>query len=268
MSHRARKRFGQNFLQDVDIIRQILDAIQPVPGEHLLEIGPGRGALTAGLLSAAGQLDAIELDRDLIAPLSRACGHLGDLHIHNADILKFDICTLAGSERRLRIVGNLPYNISTPLLFHLLDQADCIEDMHLMLQKEVVDRMAAVPGTKAYGRLTVMLRARAGITPLFDIGPESFRPAPKVVSSFVRLAPHREPRVQIDDFTLFGRVVTQAFSHRRKTLRNALRGLVSSEAMRDLGIDPGLRAEQLGLEEFANLANTACEQEAPPIKRG
>ncbi len=157
----------------------------------------------------------------------------------------------------LRLVGNLPYNISTPLLFHLLDQADCVEDMHLMLQKEVVDRMSAVPGTKAYGRLTVMLQARAEVTSLFDIGPESFKPAPKVVSSFVRLSPHREPPVQIDDFSLFGRLVTQAFSQRRKTLRNALRGLVSAEAMQDAGIDPGSRAEQLGLEEFANLARTA-----------
>ena len=229
-------------------------------GEHLLEIGPGKGALTRGLLTAAGRLDVVELDRDLIVPLSRACGHLGDLHIHNADILKFDICTLMKSEHRLRVVGNLPYNISTPLLFHLLAQADCIEDMHLMLQKEVVDRMSAVPGTKAYGRLTVMLQARAEVTPLFDIGPQSFRPVPRVVSSFVRLSPHREPRVQIDDFTLFGRVVTQAFSQRRKTLRNALRDLVSAEAMQGLGIDPGSRAERLGLEEFANLTRVACKK--------
>ena len=263
MTHRPRKRFGQNFLQDTAVIRQILDAVQPAPGEHLLEIGPGRGALTAGLLTAAGRLDAVELDRDLIPPLIRTCSHLGELHIHNADILKFDVCTLARSEGRLRIVGNLPYNISTPLLFHLLDQADCIEDMHLMLQKEVVDRMSAVPGNRTYGRLTVMLGARAEVTPLFDIGPGSFRPAPKVVSSFVRLSPHREPPVQMKDFALFSRVVTQAFSHRRKTLRNALRGLVSSEAMRNLGIDPGSRAEQLGLEEFANLAGVACKNGSP-----
>ncbi len=263
LTHRPRKRFGQNFLRDSAVISQILDAIHAVPGEQLLEIGPGRGALTRGLLTAAGRLDVVELDRDLIPPLSRACGHLGELHIHNADILKFDICTLAGSAAWLRVVGNLPYNISTPLLFHLLDQADCIVDMHLMLQKEVVDRLSAVPGTKAYGRLTLMVRARARVTPLFDIGPESFRPAPKVVSSFVRLAPYRKPPVEIDDFTLFRRLVTQAFSHRRKTLRNALRGLVSAQAMQDIGIDPGARAEQLALEEFANLARVACKNGSP-----
>jgi len=263
LTHRPRKRFGQNFLQDAAVIRRILDTIHPLPGEHLLEIGPGRGALTGGLLTAAGRLDAVELDRDLIAPLTRSFGHLGELHIHNADILKFDLCALAGTETRLRIVGNLPYNISTPLMFHLLEQSGCIEDMHLMLQKEVVDRMSAVPGTKAYGRLTVMLRALASVTPLFEIGPESFKPVPKVVSSFVRLSPHRKPPVQIEDLQVFRELVTTAFSHRRKTLRNALRGIVSADAMQALGIDPGVRAERLELEEFANLARMACKTRPP-----
>ncbi len=263
MTHRPRKRFGQNFLQDAAVIRRILDTIHPVPGEHLLEIGPGRGAITAGLLTAAGRLDVVELDRDLIAPLSHSCGHLGELHIHNADILKFDLCALAKPETRLRIVGNLPYNISTPLMFHLLEQSGCIEDMHLMLQKEVVDRMSAEPGTKAYGRLTVMLRALASVTPLFEIGPESFKPVPKVVSSFVRLNPHRKPPVQIEDLQVFRELVTKAFSQRRKTLRNALRGIVSADAMQALGIDPGVRAERLELEEFANLARMACKTPPP-----
>ena len=255
MTHRPRKRFGQNFLHDPGVIRRIVSSIAPRPGDRLVEIGPGRGAITAALLKAAGRLEVIELDRDLIEPLAQTCAGLGELEIHCTDALKFDFRRLADGAHPLRVVGNLPYNISTPLLFHLLEQSDCIEDMHFMLQKEVVERMGARPGSKRYGRLSVMLQARCEITPLFDIGPGAFRPAPRVDSAFVRLCPYREAPVQIDDQALFERLVSQAFAQRRKTLRNSLRELVDAEGMRALGIDPGLRAEALGLAEFAALAN-------------
>ncbi len=254
MSHQARKRFGQNFLHDAGIIYKIVASIAPRPGEHLVEIGPGQGAITRELLKAAGSLDAVELDRDLIQPLTRMCASLGNLRIHNADILKFDLCGLATPEQPLRVVGNLPYNISTPILFHLL-QTPCIKDMHFMLQKEVVQRMVAGPGSKRYGRLSVMLQARCQVTALFDIGPGAFHPAPKVDSAFVRMAPYTEPPEIIKDQQCFEQVVMQAFSQRRKTLRNSLRKLLDGETMQGLGIAPSLRAEQLDLADFVRLAN-------------
>ncbi len=257
--HRARKRFGQNFLQDASVIRHILECVAPQPGEHLVEIGPGQGAITRYLLEAAGALDAVELDRDLIEPLTRLCAGRGELHLHNADILKFDLCALARDGQPLRVVGNLPYNISTPILFHLLEQAACIRDMHFMLQKEVVERMAASPGGKEYGRLSVMLQARCEVTPLFEIPPTAFRPAPKVDSAFVRLVPLERPPARIDDFAVFSQVVAQAFAQRRKTLRNSLSKLLTAEDIVALGIDPGLRAERLDVEMFARLANAACK---------
>ena len=257
MNHRPRKRFGQNFLHDTGVIRRIIASIAPKPGDRLVEIGPGQGAITRELLSAVGRLDAVELDRDLIKPLASLCSPLGELRIHNADALKFDFCTLADVENTLRIVGNLPYNISTPILFHLLDQAPCVKDMHFMLQREVVERMAAEPGSKTYGRLSVMLQARCEVIPLFDIGPGAFTPAPKVDSAFVRLTPHRTAVYQIDDYPLFQRLVTAAFSQRRKTLRNALRNLMTEAEIMAAGQVPGIRAEQLSVAEFAALANAA-----------
>jgi 16S rRNA (adenine1518-N6/adenine1519-N6)-dimethyltransferase len=257
--HRPRKRFGQNFLRDASVIQHILECVSPKPGEHLVEIGPGQGAITRHLLAAAGALDAVELDRDLIEPLTRLCAGQGELHLHNADILKFDLCALARDTQPLRVVGNLPYNISTPILFHLLEQAACIRDMHFMLQKEVVERMAAAPGGKEYGRLSVMLQARCEVTPLFEIPPEAFRPAPKVDSAFVRLVPLAQPPARIDDFKIFSEVVAQAFAQRRKTLRNSLSKLLTAETIEALGIDPGLRAERLDVEMFARLANAACK---------
>ena len=255
MTHKARKRFGQNFLHDPGVIRQIVSAIGPAPGQRLVEIGPGQGAITKELLKVAGRLDAVELDRDLIEPLAKMCGDLGELQIHCADALRFDFHQLAEDDQRLRIVGNLPYNISTPILFHLTDQLDCIQDMHFMLQKEVVNRMAAEPGSKAYGRLSVMLQVKCAVMPLFDIGPGAFKPAPKVDSAFVRLQPHSKPVVQIDDDVVFAKVVTQAFAQRRKTLRNSLRELIDADGIQGLGIDPVIRAERLTLDEFAALAN-------------
>ncbi|WP_456414151.1 16S rRNA (adenine(1518)-N(6)/adenine(1519)-N(6))-dimethyltransferase RsmA [Thiolapillus sp.] len=255
MAHRARKRFGQNFLHDPGVIDRIIRAIHPGRDQHLVEIGPGQGAITEHLLAAAGRLDAIELDRDLVRLLGRKWADHPGFHLYAADALKFDFCQLAVGGEKLRIVGNLPYNISTPLLFHLLENARCLQDMHFMLQKEVVERMAAGPGSKTYGRLSVMLQAVCRVHMLFPIGPGAFQPAPKVASAFVRLIPYQEPPFPIDDPALFAKVVTQAFSQRRKTLRNTLKGWVAEEAMENCGIDPQARAEQLSAKDFACLAN-------------
>ena len=259
MSHRPRKRFGQNFLVDHAVIQQILDCIQPKHGQRIVEIGPGQGAITRSLLQGTGDLDTIELDRDLLQPLQQTCAGFGELRIHNADALTFDFCSLIREKENLRLVGNLPYNISTPILFHLLDQSGCIQDMHFMLQKEVVDRMGARPGSKTYGRLSVMLQARCRVTPLFDIAPDSFKPAPKVNSSFVCLVPFRSPRFDIKNDEMFGRIVAQAFSQRRKTLRNSLKGYLDTPGMEAIGIDPGLRAESLEVGDFVRIANLACK---------
>ena len=258
MNHRPRKRFGQNFLHDPVIIDKIIQAIRPQPSDVLVEIGPGQGAITHPLLRAAGRLTVVELDRDLVEPLKENAAGLGELIVHNADALSFNFCDLDGKER-LRVIGNLPYNISTPLLFHLLDQHNCIRDMHFMLQKEVVDRMAASPGNGQYGRLSVMLQYRCRITPLFTIGPGAFKPPPKVASAFVRLEPWREPPVQLSNEALFATLVKQAFSQRRKTLRNTLRDLLDVEEITALGIDPSARAESLDLPAFAALANRLGE---------
>ncbi|HSW12392.1 MAG TPA: 16S rRNA (adenine(1518)-N(6)/adenine(1519)-N(6))-dimethyltransferase RsmA [Solimonas sp.] len=251
--HRARKRFGQNFLHDPNVIDRILRAINPQPGENLIEIGPGLGALTAPLLARCKELQVIELDRDVIPHLVEACGHSPGLKILQADALKVDFATFAAAGP-LRLIGNLPYNISTPILFHLLKQGEVIRDMHFMLQKEVVDRMCAGAGEDAYGRLSVALAARAEVSYLFHVGPGAFKPAPKVDSAIVRVVP-RKPDFEIRDWARFDRVVTTAFSQRRKTLSNGLKGLIGAEQIRAAGIDPGIRAERLSAAEFARLAN-------------
>ena len=266
MTHQPRKRFGQNFLHDPGVIRRIVDSIHPRPSDHLVEIGPGQGALTRPLLEACGRLDVVELDRDLIAPLQQQLADVGELQVHQADALRFDFCALQPENGPLlRVVGNLPYNISTPLLFHLMSQAACIEDMHFMLQKEVVQRMVAAPGSKDYGRLTVMLAYYCEAEMLFTVGSGAFFPAPKVDSAIVRLRPHRQPPVEVQDPALFAQLVAQAFSQRRKTLRNNLKGWLSAEAIAALDIDPGIRAERLGLAQFARLSN-ALQQPAPATK--
>ena len=263
MHHRPRKRFGQNFLHDPGIIRRIVSVIDPAPGEHLVEIGPGRGAITTGLLEATNRLDVVELDRDLIEPLARLCADLGELRIHNADALHFDLCSLYPNDR-LRLVGNLPYNVSTPLLFRFLDQAECIHDMHLMLQREVVNRITAAPGSKVYGRLSVMVQVYCRAEPLFHIGPGAFTPAPKVESAFLRLTPHRPLPIQVQDPSFLSLLVAKAFAQRRKTLRNSLKGLVDAEQIQDQGLDPGQRAEELSVEAFVRLANAACNTSELP----
>lgn len=255
MNHRPRKRFGQNFLHDPGIIQRIVSTINPKPGDNLVEIGPGQGALTLELLPLVEKLHAIELDRDLIAPLVERSTSVGELILHNQDALKFDFNKLSAANQPLRVVGNLPYNISTPILFHLLDYSESIHDMHFMLQKEVVERMAAPPGSKTYGRLSIMLQARAEVTALFTIGPGAFNPPPKVDSAFVRLQPANPPPYQIDDWSQFSLIVSQAFSQRRKTLRNSLRKLMADDVIEAAGIKPDSRAEQLSVADFACLAN-------------
>lgn len=249
---RAKKRFGQHFLQDPGVIDAILRAIAPTASDTIVEIGPGRGAITAPLARACGHLHAIELDRDLAAQLKTRFAADERVTIHQADALNFDFGVLGSG---LRIVGNLPYNISTPLLFHLLDQRRCIADMHFMLQKEVVDRMAAAPGCKAYGRLSIMLGCLLDIDALFDVDRLAFEPPPKVTSAVVRLRPIPQPEVQISDLSLLSSIVVAAFSQRRKTLRNALKQHATSEELESLGIDSSLRPENIAVEDWVALAN-------------
>jgi 16S rRNA (adenine1518-N6/adenine1519-N6)-dimethyltransferase len=250
----VRKRFGQHFLHDPGIIRRIVDAVAPVVGERLVEVGPGRGALTWGLLARAKSMDVIEIDRDLARLLTADSRGQAQLRVHVENVLDTDFIALRGSGAPLRIVGNLPYNISTPLLFRLLSQRDAIGDMHFMLQKEVVERMAAQPGGKDYGRLTVMLAAYAEVESLFDVGPGAFTPRPKVWSAIVRLRPSSLPRFDIGDDGALRALVTAAFSHRRKTLRNSLKGLLMGEDIEACGIDPALRPETLAPAQFGLLA--------------
>lgn len=254
-----RKRFGQHFLHDPGTINKIHRAINAKPMQHLVEIGPGAGAITQGLVDSGCQLDLVELDRDLIAPLQERFHDHPQLHIHNRDVLDTDIQSLATSGEKLRVVGNLPYNISTPLLFHLLAQLPYIQDMHFMLQKEVGERIAAAPGGGTYGRLSVMVQYFCTAETLFTIKPGAFSPPPRVTSIFVRLQPHTEPPVDVKSEHAFEVVVRQAFSQRRKTLRNALRKLLDEDAIRSAGVDPGLRAENLGLAEYAALTQQLAD---------
>lgn len=256
--HTPRKRFGQNFLVDDVIIRAIVDAIRPRPGETVVEIGPGLGALTRPLLERLPHLHAVELDRDIVARL-RKTWPAERLTIHAGDALKFDFGALGDD---LRIVGNLPYNISSPLLFHLMTFAPHIRDLHFMLQKEVVERMVAAPGTSDYGRLSVMLQRRFHLERLLDVPPVAFDPAPKVDSAVVRLIPKTPAEIAPLDEAMFARIVAAAFSQRRKTLRNTLGGLLKPADFSALGIDAGLRAEALPLADFEAIARHLSAQPA------
>ena len=259
--HRARRRFGQNFLVDGNVIHRIVAAIASKPGDNLVEIGPGLGALTRPLLEASGRLHVVEIDRDLIARLKQEFAGQS-LEIHEGDALKFDFAGLGGD---LRVVGNLPYNISTPILFHLSDYADRIVDMTFMLQKEVVDRMVADPGTEDYGRLSVMLQYRFVIDRLFEVPPGAFRPVPKVTSAIVRLVPRPAQELGARDAALFGRVAAAAFGQRRKTLRNTLRDFIDQAGLAELGIDAGLRGERLSVGDFVRIANACATRPAGPM---
>jgi 16S rRNA (adenine1518-N6/adenine1519-N6)-dimethyltransferase len=250
----VRKRFGQHFLHDPNVIRRIIEAISPRPGERIVEIGPGRGALTWELLRRAHGLDVIEIDRDLAQSLRGDPRATQPLRVHVENALATDFVALRADGAPLRIVGNLPYNISTPLLFHLLSQRTAIADMHFMLQKEVVDRMTAQPSNKTYGRLTVMLAAAAEVERLFDVGPGAFQPRPKVWSSIARLRPTLRPRFEIGDDGVLRTLVTAAFSHRRKILSNGLKGFLTPQEIESCGIDSQLRPEALTPAQFGLLA--------------
>lgn len=259
LSMRApRKRFGQNFLEDPSVIEQIVTAIRALPGERVVEIGPGRGALTFPVLRRLGHLDVIEIDRDIVDEL-RAGPHREGLTIHQGDALDFDFSAL-GSD--LRVIGNLPYNISTPLLFHLTRHAGSVSDAHFMLQREVVERMCALPGTAQYGRLSVMLQYRWSMDALFDVPPSAFHPAPKVWSSLVRMIPHRTLPQTATDEAVFADVVMRAFGQRRKTLRNALRERLLPGDFQELGIDPAARGETLNVADFVRMANRIARARA------
>jgi 16S rRNA (adenine1518-N6/adenine1519-N6)-dimethyltransferase len=252
--HPPRKRFGQNFLADRHYVARIVDAVDPAPGDNLVEIGPGLGALTNALIERAGKISAIEIDRDLAARLHERFT-ADRLALHEADALAFDFATLGAD---LRVVGNLPYNISTPLLFHLASYDRLVRDIHVMLQREVVARMTAAPDTADYGRLSVMLQARFRVSRLFTVPAGAFRPAPNVESAVARLLPLGQDRPPISDEVLFARIVAAAFGQRRKTLRNALASITDEAALRATDIDPAVRGETLSVADFVRLANSVA----------
>ena len=256
MKHIAKKRFGQNFLTDQGVIYSLVEALSPKADDLLVEIGPGLGALTQPLLKKLNHLHVVEIDRDIIAWMESFYPK-DKLTIHNADALKFNFAELAtlSPDHKIRVTGNLPYNISTPILFHLLDNVSSIIDMHFMLQKEVVERMVADPSTSEYGRLSVMLQYRLKMEYLITVPPEAFDPAPKVESAFVRCVPHKVLPYPAKNEALFGKIVTAAFGQRRKTLRNTLKAYLDDAGFTAVGIDSGLRAENLSVEQFVSIAN-------------
>lgn len=260
--HKARKRFGQNFLHDPGVIEKIVRAINPKPEDTIVEIGPGLGAITEEILALNPRLQVVELDRDLIPVLRTKFFNYPDFRVHEADALSFDFSQLV-TDRALRIVGNLPYNISTPLIFHLLGQSGVVQDMHFMLQKEVVQRLAAVPGDNNYGRLGIMAQYFCKVQPLFEVGPGAFRPAPKVDSAIVRLVPHKVLPHPAKDLKTLQAVVRTAFNARRKTLRKALAAMVTVEQLQSLGINDGLRPENLSLADYVQIADMLAETKLP-----
>jgi 16S rRNA (adenine1518-N6/adenine1519-N6)-dimethyltransferase len=256
---KARKRFGQNFLQDQSVIDDIVAAFDPQPGQHLIEIGPGRAALTIPLLQQSDRLDVVELDRDLVPLLEARLAIYPHLTIHQADALTFNYRSLQNQQEKLRIIGNLPYNITTPLLFHLLDQSDCIQDMFFMLQREVVERICAQPGTKRYGRLSIMVQYRCQAELLFIVPPEAFDPIPKVESAIIYLHPLAERIGGNVDIQALGQVVTKAFSQRRKTIANTLKTLVGLDILLAAGIDLEQRPETITVVQYVEITRTWLE---------
>jgi len=255
LGHQAKKRFGQNFLHNEAIISQIVDAINPEPNENLVEIGPGLGALTEPVIERAGDISVVELDRDLAHRLRHHPFLAKHLTIYEQDALKFDFSAIVTPEKPLRIFGNLPYNISTPLIFHLLTFKDKVKDMHFMLQKEVVERMAAGHNCKSYGRLSIMTQYQCQVMPVMEIGPEAFQPPPKVDSAIVRLIPHKTIKNPVKDINLLNQVCLTAFNQRRKTIRNSFKKLIPAEQLTSLGLDASLRPENLTLDNYVTLAN-------------
>ncbi len=265
LGHQAKKRFGQNFLHNDAVISDIVDAINPEPGENLVEIGPGLGALTEPVVERAKKLSVVELDRDLAKRLRHHPFLAPHLTIYETDALNFDFAELATDSKPLRIFGNLPYNISTPLIFHLLTFKDKVQDMHFMLQKEVVQRMASGPDCKAYGRLSIMTQYQCQVIPVMEIGPEAFKPAPKVDSAIVRLIPHSEIKNPVKDIAALNTVCLAAFNQRRKTIRNGFKNLISVAQLESLNIDANLRPENLSLDDYIMLANFIVDNPPEPI---
>ena len=258
---KARKRFGQHFLRDRAVIRRIVAAIAPRRDELIVEIGPGRGALTLPLLESGCELHVIEIDRDLVAALRALSSRHPNLTVHEADALAMDLARLAPAPQRMRVTGNLPYNISTPLLFRLLVELPRIRDMHLMLQREVVDRMVSPPGSRTYGRLSVMVQLDCETERILQVGPGAFSPAPRVDSTIVRLRPRPRTALEPASRGRFDTIVRSCFSKRRKTLRNALRGLCDESAIAAAGLDPRARPETLPVEAFVQLARASMGRE-------
>lgn len=255
-----RKSLGQNFLQDANIIRKIVDSLNIKDDDIVLEIGPGRGALTELILTLAERCHLVEFDHDLVRYWQSRVSEYPNLTVHSYDILKFDLApVLNASERPIKVIGNLPYNISSPVLFHLMNYAERLQCQVVMLQKEVVERMASTPGSKQYGRLSVMLQQRYAIEHLFNVPPSAFFPPPKVDSAIARLTPLSEPQWPVDNTQHFAALVKQAFGQRRKTLRNTLKGLLDGEQIESLAIDPAARAETLSVSDFARLSNLYTE---------
>lgn len=264
LGHTARKRFGQNFLHDQHIIQAIVAAIYPQSDQNLVEIGPGLGALTEPVAEQVEHLTVIELDRDLAKRLRHHPFLQQKLNVIEADAMQFDFNQLITAEdQKLRVFGNLPYNISTPLMFHLFQYHHLIQDMHFMLQKEVVKRLCASPNSKAYGRLSIMAQYYCQVMPVLEVPPTAFKPAPKVDSAVVRLVPHKQLPYPVKDVYWLNRVCSQAFNQRRKTLRNALSALFSAENLTALHIDLNARAENLSLADYARLADWLADN--PPI---
>ncbi|HAD47260.1 MAG: 16S rRNA (adenine(1518)-N(6)/adenine(1519)-N(6))-dimethyltransferase [Idiomarina sp.] len=263
LGHRARKRFGQNFLHDQNIIEQIVDVINPQHGENLVEIGPGLAALTEPVADRTDHLNVIEIDRDLADRLESHPFLREKLTVTRGDAMKIDFNEFVNPEQPMRVFGNLPYNISTPLIFHLLQYTDRIKDMHFMLQKEVVDRLAAEPGSKTYGRISVAVQQACRVTAVVNVPPGAFNPPPKVESAVVRLEPYSESPTPVKDRQQLHALCLQAFNQRRKTIRNNLKGLLNETQLNQLGIDPGARPETLSVADYCAMANYLTDQKNP-----
>ncbi|HLB41947.1 MAG TPA: 16S rRNA (adenine(1518)-N(6)/adenine(1519)-N(6))-dimethyltransferase RsmA [Gammaproteobacteria bacterium] len=260
MIHVPRKRFGQHFLKDKNVIERMIAVLNPKPEEHLIEIGPGQGALTIPVLNKTHQLEVIEFDRDLVVALQQYNKKFRNLLVHSADVLHFDFAAIKHDERLLRIFGNLPYNISTPLIFHLLNAASIIADMLLMVQKEVAERLAAKVNTKQYGRLSVMVQYHCDVELLFDVAADAFYPAPQVCSSVIRLLPHRDDRYLVKDYSFFKALVQAAFGQRRKTLRNSLKHLIDDESWMRIQLSSDVRPENLTVKDFIELCHRLLDK--------
>ncbi len=260
MTNQLRKRFGQHLLIDQSVIVQLVQAINVKPNQIVCEIGPGLGALTIPILNESQALHAVEIDQNLSAALIEKCKEVGELYLYQTDILKFDLKTISNKNQSIRLIGNLPYNISTPLLFHLLTFSSQIKDMHFMMQKEVIDRIVATTNSSSYGRLSIMVQSYFDVQKLFDINPECFNPPPKVMSSFLRLTPSTKFQATIKDRKTFGKVVQTAFQQRRKTIKNSLSTITTEEELHKADIEASLRAQEISIAQYITLSNIITQQ--------